>query len=66
MYAAYWQTPNGVARVFPRTKKTSFFKTIELASKALEYRARNCEVNTRGLVYSVANGEKTLAYTIAL
>ena len=54
-YAAYLKIENRMIRVFPRTKKTSFFKKVDVALKALERKAKNFNFDTFGFVYDTDN-----------
>lgn len=69
-YAAWIKFPAGtiaetvkVARVFPRSRKTSRFATIEQAERALEARAFLFKFDTRGEIIDAAG---RTVHTIAL
>jgi len=62
-FAAYLKIENKMVRVFPKSKKTSFFKTTESALKALENKARAFGFDTFGFVY---DSSKNFITNIAL
>lgn len=49
--------------VFPRSRKTVVFKTIQTASRRLEQTTRSHKHDTRGLIYDT---DGNLVHTIAL
>ncbi len=53
----------GRIRVFPRSRKTAVFTSVDAARKMLERKTHVLTYDTRGLVYD-ADGQ--LVYTIAL
>ena len=53
----------GRLRIFPRSRKTACFASIDAARKMLERKTRVFGYDTRGLVY---DGNGQLVYTIAL
>lgn len=53
--------------VFPRTRKTTFFKSVKKATDALDARGRRLSDGWSGRVYEVdADNERSLVYTMAL
>ena len=62
-YRAIWEVQGKRYIVFPKSRKTSFFRSAESAAVALEKRARRYPENTRGLVEAT---DGTLALVIAL
>ena len=64
MYKATIKTQgHGVIRIFPRGRKTSFFKTVSAVTKAMEQKTRSWKHDSFGRVH---DRENNLVYTIAL
>lgn len=63
VYRAYLRVGTNDYRIFPRSKKTSVFKTIAAAEKALIRKAAPFKQDTFGHIY---DNSGNLAFTIAL
>ena len=62
-YKAYWVYEGKEILVFPRSKKTIFFHTVDLAARALERQGKRVRKDTRGIVRDIENND---VLTIAL
>lgn len=51
-----------IIRIFPKSKKTSCFNSMDAALRSLEKKASKININSQGLIYQGDN----LVYTIAL